>query len=122
MPRGREPRESREENRRNRREKPSQNVEARDVRQTSGDDAGESEIRDEQQPRAANAPAAAMTTNVRRSREAKAQTREEPVVQETEQEERVYKLCRVVNRASWHRKCALSPLSSSQLPRSCQKP
>lgn len=35
-----------------------------------------------------------MTTNVRRSREAKAQTREEPVVQETEQEERVQTLPR----------------------------
>ena len=44
--------------------------------------------------RAVNAPAAAMTTNVRAQQEAKAQTREEPVVQETEQEERVQTLPR----------------------------
>ncbi|VUS32373.1 ribonuclease E [Klebsiella huaxiensis] len=84
---GRESRESREENRRNRREK-QQNVEAREPRQTTGEDAEKGKVRDEQQPR--------RERNRRRnddkrqaSQEAKAQALEEPVVQESEQEERV---------------------------------
>lgn len=90
---GREPRESREENRRNRREKPSQNVEARDVRQTSGDDAEKAKSRDEQQPRRERTRR--RNDDKRQAQqEAKAQTREEPVVQETEQEERVQTLPR----------------------------
>lgn len=84
---GRESRESREENRRNRREK-QQNVEAREPRQTTGEDAEKGKARDEQQPR--------RERNRRRNddkrqapQEAKAQALEEPVVQESEQEERV---------------------------------
>ncbi|MEM0650848.1 ribonuclease E [Klebsiella huaxiensis] len=84
---GRESRESREENRRNRREK-QQNVEAREPRQTTGEDAEKGKVRDEQQPR--------RERNRRRNddkrqapQEAKAQALEEPVVQESEQEERV---------------------------------
>ncbi|HHG8775120.1 TPA: ribonuclease E, partial [Raoultella planticola] len=91
---GRESRESREENRRNRREKQQQNVEPRESRQTAVDDAEKSKARDEQQPR--------RERNRRRNdekrqapQEAKAQAREEPVVQqETEQEERVQTMAR----------------------------
>ncbi|MCS5948113.1 hypothetical protein LNP05_13320 [Klebsiella pneumoniae subsp. pneumoniae] len=68
------------ENRRNRREKPSQNVEARDVRQTSGDDAEKAKSRDEQQPRRERTRR--RNDDKRQAQqEAKAQTREEPVVQ-----------------------------------------
>lgn len=91
---GREPRESREENRRNRREKQQQNVEPRESRQTVTEDAEKGKARDEQQPR--------RERNRRRNdekrqapQEAKAQTREEPVVQqEVEQEERVQTMSR----------------------------
>ncbi|MCV5491207.1 hypothetical protein OFM83_28565, partial [Escherichia coli] len=75
------------------REKPSQNVEARDVRQTSGDDAEKAKSRDEQQPRRERTRR--RNDDKRQAQqEAKAQTREEPVVQETEQEERVQTLPR----------------------------
>ncbi|WBW59554.1 ribonuclease E [Klebsiella electrica] len=91
---GREPRESREENRRNRREKQQQNVEPRESRQTVTEDAEKGKARDEQQPR--------RERNRRRNddkrqapQEAKAPTREEPVVQqEVEQEERVQTMSR----------------------------
>ena len=83
-----EGRESREENRRNRREKQQQNAEPREIRQTTVEDSEKGKARDEQQPR--------RERNRRRNddkrqvqQEAKAQTREEPVVQESEQEERV---------------------------------
>ncbi|MGX6596186.1 ribonuclease E [Klebsiella quasivariicola] len=90
---GREPRESREENRRNRREKQPQNVETRDVRQTAGDDAEKAKSRDEQQPRRERTRR--RNDDKRQAQqEAKAQTREEPVAQETEQEERVQTLPR----------------------------
>ncbi|HAT1621367.1 TPA: ribonuclease E [Raoultella planticola] len=92
---GREPRESREENRRNRREKQQQNVEPRESRQTVTEDAEKGKARDEQQPR--------RERNRRRNdekrqapQEAKAQTREEPVVQPEveQQEERVQTMSR----------------------------
>ncbi|SXF44299.1 ribonuclease E [Klebsiella variicola] len=90
---GREPRESREENRRNRREKQPQNVEARDARQTVGDDADKAKSRDEQQPRRERSRR--RNDDKRQAQqEAKVQTREEPEVQETEQEERVQTLPR----------------------------
>ncbi|HCF7935177.1 TPA: ribonuclease E [Klebsiella michiganensis] len=83
-----EGRESHEENRRNRREKQQQNAEPREIRQTTVEDSEKGKARDEQQPR--------RERNRRRNddkrqvqQEAKAQTREEPVVQESEQEERV---------------------------------
>ena len=83
-----EGRESREENRRNRREKQQQNAEPREIRQTTVEDSEKGKARDEQQPR--------RERNRRRNddkrqvqQEAKAQTREEPVVQESDQEERV---------------------------------
>lgn len=83
-----EGRESREENRRNRREKPQQNAEPREIRQTTGEESEKGKARDEQQPR--------RERNRRRNddkrqvqQEAKTQTREEPVVQDSEQEERV---------------------------------
>ncbi|HEC2024298.1 MULTISPECIES: ribonuclease E [Klebsiella] len=82
-----EVRESREENRRNRREK-QQNVEPREIRQTTAEDSDKGKARDDQPPR--------RERNRRRNddkrqvqQEAKAQTREEPVVQDSEQEERV---------------------------------
>ncbi|AYZ15897.1 MULTISPECIES: ribonuclease E [Klebsiella] len=82
-----EGRESREENRRNRREK-QQNAEPRDIRQTTVEDSEKGKARDEQQPR--------RERNRRRNddkrqvqQEAKTQTREEPIVQDSEQEERV---------------------------------
>ncbi|WP_251354329.1 ribonuclease E [Klebsiella africana] len=90
---GREPRESREENRRNRREKQPQSVETRDVRQTAGDDTEKAKSRDEQQPRRERTRR--RNDDKRQAQqEVKAQTREEPVVQETEQEERVQTLPR----------------------------
>ncbi|MFN4625412.1 ribonuclease E [Klebsiella pasteurii] len=82
-----EGRESREENRRNRREK-QQNAEPREIRQTTVEDSEKGKARDEQQPR--------RERNRRRNddkrqvqQEAKTQTREEPIVQDSEQEERV---------------------------------
>lgn len=82
-----EGRESREENRRNRREK-QQNTEPREIRQTTVEDSEKGKARDEQQPR--------RERNRRRNddkrqvqQEAKTQTREEPIVQDSEQEERV---------------------------------
>lgn len=82
-----EGRESREENRRNRREK-QQNAEPRDIRQTTVEDSEKGKARDEQQPR--------RERNRRRNddkrqvqQEAKTQTREEPIVQDSEQKERV---------------------------------
>ncbi|MFB5948506.1 ribonuclease E [Klebsiella pasteurii] len=82
-----EGRESREENRRNRREK-QQNAEPREIRQTTVEDSEKGKTRDEQQPR--------RERNRRRNddkrqvqQEAKTQTREEPIVQDSEQEERV---------------------------------
>lgn len=83
-----EGREPREDNRRNRREKPQQNVEEREIRQPAGDESDKPKQRDEQQPR--------RERNRRRNddkrqaqQEVKVVSREEPVEQDAEQEERV---------------------------------
>jgi ribonuclease E len=93
---GRESRESREENRRNRREKQQQNVELREPRQATGDEAEKAKSRDEQQPR--------RERNRRRNNDDKRQApleavavkvQDEPVVlQEAELEERVQNMPR----------------------------
>ena len=95
-------------------------MEARDVRQTSGDDAEKAKSVTSSS-RAANAPAAATDDKRQAQQEAKAQTREEPVAQETEQEERVQTLPRRKPR-QLAQKVRVESAVVSRLPRSCQKP
>ncbi|HHT2831461.1 ribonuclease E [Klebsiella aerogenes] len=90
-----EGRESREENRRNRREKQPQNVEQRESRQTAGNEADTGKSRDEQQQPRRERNRRRNDDKRQAQQEAKAQPREEPVVQqETEQEERVQSMPR----------------------------